>query len=343
MTANRRTLTALLLAAAAAVLLYIIRAQAALLLRLLLSGAVIAYLFFPISQWLSRRFRFSRTWSIIGAFLSAAAVLVLISVLFLPPLLRQMRDLIGMMPAFAQNARLRIQSINSRLAEKGFPQLSLPDFQWDGVLTSLSPLLGGTASFAGSLVSRFTEWTLAFILGYYFLRDRERLLLHLELMVPSSFRRTALRMAAAVHQQIGTFLRGQLLISLIVSALSAFALMLAGVKSFLALGLIVGIFNMIPYFGPLLGAIPAVLTALSQSFSTALLSVLALLAVQQADSLLISPRIMGALTGLHPGVVLLSITIGSSLAGIAGMLLAIPFILAVRAVSRVWLTRSAVI
>lgn len=343
MTANRRTLAVILLCIAAALLLYLVRAQAALLIRLVLSGAVIAYLFFPICQWLSRKFHFPRTWSIAGAFLSAAALIALICVLFLPPLLDQMRDLIGMMPTLAQNIRLQIQQVNARLSEKGFGQISLPEINWDGVLSSLSPLLGGTASFAGSVISRISEGIVSLMLGYYFLRDRERLLLHLELMVPSAFRRTALKMAAAVHQQIGAFLRGQLLISLIVSALSAAALGLVGVKSFLALGLIVGIFNMIPYFGPILGAVPAVLTALSQGFSTALLSALALLTVQQIDSFFISPRVMGSLTGLHPGTVLLSITVGSSFAGIGGMLLAIPFLLTVRAVSRVWLTRNAVI
>ncbi len=338
---SRRVPLIALGAAACALLLYIARAQVYLLMRLLLLGTVTAYLFFPLSQWLSKKFYIKRVWSIIGSFVLAASVIILICVLFLPPLLGQMRELIGMMPALAENARAQLRSVNARLVEKGLSRLSLPEINWESVFSSLPPLLGGTASFAGSLVSRFTEWTLAFILGYYFLRDRERLLLHLELMIPSAFRRTAMRMASAVHQEISTFLRGQLLISLIVAALSAVGLMLVGVRSFLALGLIVGIFNMIPYFGPLLGAIPAVIMALTQSLSTALFAALALFAVQQIDSMIISPRVMGALTGLHPGSVLLAITLGSSFAGVLGMLLAIPVTLAIRAVSRVWLARSS--
>jgi predicted PurR-regulated permease PerM len=118
--------------------------------------------------------------------------------------------------------------------------------------------------------------------------------------------------------------------------------MLAGVRSFLPLGLIVGVFNMIPYFGPLLGAIPALIMALPQGIGTVLLAALALFTVQQLDSMVISPRIMGALTGLHPGSVLLAITMGSSLGGIAGMLLAIPLTLAIRAIIRIWMAREAV-
>ncbi len=338
---NRRILFAVFGAVSAALLIFFARAQLAQLIRLLSGGAVIAYLFYPVSRWFSERFHMSRAVSIISAFLASAAALMLIVFLLLPPLIRQMRDLISALPSFADTARTQIRSLNSLLNERGFSRIALPDLEWERVLSSIPPLLGGTASWAGSIVSRFTEATLAFMLGYYFLRDRERLALHLELMIPASFRLTALRMTSAVHREISSFLRGQLLISLIVGVLSAVALLISGVRAFLALGLIVGIFNMIPYFGPLLGGIPAVLMALTQGPLTALFAALALFTVQQLDSLIISPRIMGALTGLHPGVVLLSITLGGSFAGVAGMLLAIPTALAVRAISREWAVRKS--
>lgn len=341
MALRRRTQALILCGLAAIPALYFFRIQIVLLLRLLIGGLTVAYLLCPISRWLACRFRLSRSWSIIGAFFSVLLILSLIVVLFLPPLIRQMKELITALPALTDAARLRVREFNRLFEEKGLGRLSLPEFNWEQALSSIPPLLGGTASLAGSLISRLTEWTLILILGYYFLRDRERLALHLELLVPSAFRRTAVRMASSVHHEIGIFLRGQLLISAVVAVLSALALMIVGVRPFLALGLITGIFNMIPYFGPILGAIPAVLTALMQSPFTALLAAAALLAVQQLDSLMISPRIMGSLTGLHPAVVLLSITLGGSLMGLIGMLLAIPFALAVRAVSRVWVARSA--
>ncbi len=338
MSLSRRTLLLLLLPAA--LLIYWGRAQFALLLRLLTGGAVIAYLFLPVSRWFDKKIRISRVWSVLLSFLSAAAVLALIGYLFLPPLLTQMRELIVSLPAFADSVRRQLSSFNSLLSERGFGRLTVPEVNWERVLPNIPPLLGGTASLAGSLVSRIAEGSLSLLLAYYFLRDRERLTLHLELMIPSAFRKTALKMVTSVHHEIAAFLRGQLLISLIVSVLSAVGLMLAGVKSFLALGLIVGIFNMIPYFGPLLGAIPAVLMALTQGIGAALLAALALFTVQQLDALVISPRVMGALTGLHPGAVLVAIALGSSIGGVGGMLLAIPLTLAVRAVSRVWMARE---
>lgn len=323
---------------AGAWLIWLWRIQFALLIRLLLGGCMIAYLLHPLSQLFEKRLRFPRLASIIAALLSLCAAVILLAVLFLPPLVVQMRELIVSLPAYTDSLRSKLRLLNDWLAAKGFSRLTLPEFDWERLFSSLPPLLGGTAFFAGSVVSFFTEWTLMFMLGYYFLRDRERLALHLELMTPLSIRRTVLRMADAIHHEISAFLRGQLLISASVAALSAVALMLAGVHAFLPLGLLVGVFNMIPYFGPLLGAIPAVLMGLTQGLGTALFAAAALFAVQQIDSFFISPRIMGSLTGLHPASVLLSITIGSSLLGLIGMLLAIPCLLAVRAVSRVWMT-----
>lgn len=337
MNRSRRILISCLLALLLAAALWIGRVQAGLLLRLLAGGAAISYLFHPLSCWLSRRLRLSRSASIILAFAAAGGVMTLFGSLLLPPLVQQMRELITAAPSFADSIKSRMQAMGSRLTKHGFSLPALSAFNWEGVFSSLPPLLGGTASIASTLISRITEGTLCFLLAYYFLRDRERMALHMELLIPCAFRRTALRMAAAVHREIGAFLRGQAVISLIVAAMSALALLISGVHAFLALGLIVGIFNMIPYFGPILGAIPAVLMALTQSPGHALAAGLSLLAVQQLDSLFISPRVMGALTGLHPAAVLLAITLGSSFSGIAGMLLAIPFLLTVRAVSRVWI------
>lgn len=335
----RRWLPSAALLAVSVALLWIWRAQFALLMRLLLEGAIIAYLIYPLAYLLERRFHLPRSFSIVAAFLLLCSALVLIAVLFLPPMISQLRELAASLPDYTETLRTQIRRVNDMLTERGLSRLSMPEFDWERLFSSLPPLLGGTASFAGSIVNFFTEWTLAFMLGFYFLRDRERIALHMELMVPLSVRRTVLRMADAVHHEISVFLRGQMLIAVSVAALSAVGLMLAGVHAFLPLGFLVGLFNMVPYFGPILGAIPAVLMALTQGVNVALFAAVALFAVQQIDSLLISPHIMGALTGLHPAVVLLAITLGSSLCGLAGMLLAIPCMLVVRAVSRVWFTR----
>src|SRR5699024_5943481 len=113
-----------------------------------------------------------------------------------------------------------------------------------------------------------------------------------------------------------------------------------GVRSALALGLLAGIFNLIPYFGPVLGAVPALIAALTSAWRTALLAALALIIVQQLDGLLISPRVMGALTGLSPAAVLLGVFAGGCALGVPGMLLALPTMMVARTCVRVFVQRG---
>ena len=339
---NRRGALIALGALAAGAAAFLFRVQLAVLARLVSGGMATACLLYSPSRLLERRARLSRPWALAGALATVGGVLVLLLTLLLPPLVDQLKELIAALPALTAQLRYQASLLSEWMSRHGLGRLSLPEVDGQRLLSTLPPILGGTASFAGSVVSGFTELTLMVMLGYYFLRDRERLALHAEMLVPAALRPGALKMAAAMRREIGTYLRGQLLIALIVGGLSALGLMLAGVRAFLALGLIMAVFNMIPYFGPLLGAIPAVLMALTQGVDTAALAALALFIVQQLDGMVVAPRVMGSLTGLHPAAVLVAITLGGSLSGVLGMLLAIPFLLAARAASRLWLSRAGV-
>ena len=328
----------ILLAAGCGAVLCVIafRRQVSLLFRLLLSGGALAFVLCPVSEWFCRTLHVPRGAGLALAFAAAGLVLALVIWLLIPPLAGQLRQLIAGFPALARQLRGEGERLLNFLRAHGINlPLELPDFPWEQAMGTLTPLLSGTASFAGSVATVVTEITLALTLSYYLIRDRERLFLQLELLAPSAYRRLAVRMAHAVRHELNTYLRGQALISLAVGALAALGLMVIGLPGFLVLGLIVGVMNMIPYFGPVLGGIPAVLMALTQGgLRQALFTAALLFGVQQVDNLLISPRLMGSVTGLHPAVVLLAITLGGSLSGLGGMLLAIPCVLVARSLLR---------
>ncbi len=203
----------------------------------------------------------------------------------------------------------------------------------------LSSLADGTLSVAGSVADFSCLVSLMFVLGYFFLCDRDRLLIRMELLVPRAVRPTAVRMGNAVCRELRLYLRGQGLIALAVGALAAVGLALIGLRSALVLGVIVGVLNMIPYFGPVLGGIPAVLAALGGGWKKAALTVFVLWAVQQADGMVISPRILGGVTGLSPAAVLIAIFVGSHVCGILGMLLALPVLMTFRTAYRIFVQR----
>ena len=104
----------------------------------------------------------------------------------------------------------------------------------------------------------------------------------------------------------------------------------------LLLGLLMGVMELIPYVGPLLAGIPAVLLSLQHGWLRALWTLCALLAVQQTESSLLSPRLLSGATNLHPLAVLIVITAGGVLAGAPGMLFSLPLVVSVRGAVRGW-------
>ena len=128
-----------------------------------------------------------------------------------------------------------------------------------------------------------------------------------------------------VNTVIGQFLRGALLDGLIVAILSSIGLSIVGLDFAVFIGCFAGLANIIPYFGPYLGMVPAVIVALLTGGPTqALLAVLVLFIIQQIDGSIIAPKIMGTSTGLNPVFVLVAVILGGYYWGIVGMLLAVP-------------------
>ena len=124
---------------------------------------------------------------------------------------------------------------------------------------------------------------------------------------------------------ITTFIKGALVDSLIVAFLSSLVLTLLDVKFAVIIGVIGGLLNIIPYFGPFFGMVPAFLVAFFDAgLARGFLVILGLFLVQQLDSNYIYPKIVGATTGLHPLFVLMAVSIFGYFFGIAGMLLAVP-------------------
>ena len=166
-------------------------------------------------------------------------------------------------------------------------------------------------------------------ISFYLLKDHEffkKLYINSVgiVMKESKFRRLN-KTIFEINDIIFSFIRGQLLDGLIVGLISSIGLSIMGLDFAFLIGLTAGIANIIPYVGPIIGCIPAIIIGLlSPNPIIALWAVLLLLAVQQLDSAVISPKVVGDSMGLHPIFVIMAITIGGSIAGILGMLLSVP-------------------
>ena len=305
---------------------------------LVAGAAALAFLLAPLCRRLE---------GALGAGLAASACLLgllilLAALLWLlaPALVRQAADLISALPAALQALRALGEKLSAWLREVGLENARIPQLDMGGLGDGVLRFAAGTVSFAGGVANAVSQISMAAVLSAFLLIDRKNLLLRLELCVPLRLRATAVRMGAAAGREVRLYLRAQAMVSLAVGALSALGLWLAGVRSALALGLLVGLFNLIPYFGPVLGAVPALAAALTSGWQTAAFAAVVLVVVQQLDGLLISPRVMGALTGLGPAAVLVGVFAGGCALGVPGMLLALPAMMVFRTCVRVFVQRD---
>lgn len=301
-------------------------------------GAVLAFLLTPVARLYERRLPPGA--AALLALASGAAAAAAFVWLLVPPLSRQVYELAAGIPAALQVLRALLERAGDSLRAHGLPLAAPPEFDPSLITARLPGLMRGTLSAANSFAGSVSRFSLMAVLCYFFLRDRDKLFLRLELAVPQAWRRLAVRTGSAIQRELRLYLRAQATIALLVGLLTSLALMLAGVRSALLLGLLVGAFNMIPYLGPLIGAVPVLIMALGQGPLTVLWAALALIVVQQLDGSFISPRIMGSLTGISPAVVLLAVFLGGQAAGILGMLFALPLLMVLRTCVRMYVRRG---
>ena len=317
---------------------------AAILLRRVLSalavqlaaGALLMALALPLCRELERRLPAGAAAA--GALLLLGAGAVGALLLAIPPVVRQVRQLAESLPAVLAWAREWLLAAEGWLLARGLEVGPMRE----ELLTLLSSRAGELASGAISAVTRLTgsvtRVMLAPLLAFYLLRDRRRFAAALTLLLPVQHRVQGVRAAREMRRETAAFLRGQLLLSLSVGALTALGLLLAGTPGWLLLGLLMGVMELIPYVGPVIAGIPAVLLALQNGWGSALWTLGVLLAVQQLEGAVLSPRLLGGATQLHPMAVLLLISAGGMLMGAPGMVLVLPAAVSVRGALRGWRT-----
>jgi predicted PurR-regulated permease PerM len=174
------------------------------------------------------------------------------------------------------------------------------------------------------------------VLAFYLLVDLPKIKRGLRAAIPTRRRREVESVMQRIGRAIGGFFRGQLLVALFVGVASALALWIVGLPFWAVVGLVAGLFNLIPLIGPFIGGIVAVLVAfttdagaggllnLEPGWPLAAGSAVALLIVQQIDNHILSPNIVARTVNLHPVTVMLGLLAGGTLLGLWGMLLAMP-------------------
>ncbi len=206
-------------------------------------------------------------------------------------------------------------------------------------------LLLGFGAGAGLVIRGFAEAVavlgLAPILALYLLIDLENFKANTLGMTPPRHREEFAFVSGEVGTALSSFVRGQLLVAVIVGVASSLGMWLIDLPFWLLIGIIAGFLNLIPFMGPVVGGALAVLVALlNGSVSQAIWAVLIMIAIQQVDNHVITPMVQRTRVNLSPLVIVLALIIGGTVAGLLGVLVAVPVTAAVRIiVGHIWRTR----
>lgn len=219
------------------------------MLSLLAVAGVLTLLSLPLCKVLEKRLP--------GGAAAAIALLTLLGAVLgmlwglIPPLLRQSAQLMSRLPALLDSLRELLTRWSAALEARGIP---LGDMQAE-LFSRISAAAGQLAATLVSGIRRLTgsvsQWLLAPLLSFYFLRDRKRFCLLLSLVLPVKYRARGIRAAREMRRESALYLRGQLILSLFVAAMTALALLLTRTPGALLLGLFMGVMELIPYIGPL--------------------------------------------------------------------------------------------
>ena len=331
---TRRKWTAGLLVAGAVALVVVFRTLIVSMLSLLAVAGVLMLLSLPLCRALEKRMN--------GGAAAAIALLTLLGAVLgmlwglIPPLLRQSSQLMSRLPALLDSLRALLARWSGALEARGIP---VSDMQAE-LFSRISAAAGQLAATLVSGIRRITgsvsQWLLAPLLSFYFLRDRKRLGIQLSLLLPVKYRARGIRAAREMRRESALYLRGQLILSLFVAVMTAIALLLTRTPGALLLGLFMGVMELIPYIGPFIAGVPAVLLALQSGWTAALWTRLVICLVQQVEANLLSPRLLSGATRLHPLTVLLAIAFGGMAGGAIGMMAALPVVVCVRGAVRGW-------
>lgn len=262
---------------------------------------------------------------------TAAAVLLLV-----PRAVQQVQTLGTILPPLMETLQAYLMRMIEWMENRG---LNLTPIR-DGLMSQLSGAAGGlvtrAVSLASTIIGSIGQVLLSPLLAFYLLRDRRKIASGLTLLLPVALRARGVRAAREMRRESAAYLRGQLLLSLIVGGMTAVGLLLTGTPGWLILGMLMGLMELIPYIGPVIAGIPAVLLSLQGGWVRALWTLAVIVIVQETEGAVLSPRLVGGATALHPMAVLLLVSAGGMLGGTLGMVLVIPAVVSIRGAVRGW-------
>ena len=289
-------------------------------------AAVVAYLLNPLVNYLEKK-KVKRTIAILLVFVFILGLFFTVIMTFVPKLARDVSVFIGELPAMLDFVMTFIEDFRSGqvtlIPESLLAFIDL-DKELSKIAEALKQSLGQLSSALLASTGALLDIVMTPIVTFYYLKDKQKMIAFLSSLFPAKRVTRIKTFAKEIDTVLGGFIKGQLLVASFVGVLTGIGCAVIGVPYALTIGLVAGLTNIIPYFGPWLGGIFPVLLALMNNLVTSLWVIIWIVIVQQVESSFISPQIMSQSVGLHPLTVIFSVLLFGNMFGIPGMIIGVP-------------------
>ena len=292
-------------------------------------GLLIAWLFDPFVKWLEGK-GIKRILGAVVTYLILFFALYLVLSSLIPLLIEQVKEVIKMSPYIFDKMRGWASELFSKIEANSSLDVSklkveifssINNFASNLTTTMPSNFLG----FVSRMFSLFGTFILGLIIGFFLIVnfDNSSKIIYL---VPKKYREVTSSIMDEVNVSLRNYVKGAVIDSLVIFMLSSFGLWLCGLKAPLLFGLFCGLTNVIPYAGPYIGGVPAVIVGLTQSPMIGIFSLIVIFVIQFLEGNFLQPLIMAKTTKLHPVTILLGLLVFGHFFGIIGMLISTPLI-----------------
>ncbi|MCE3202671.1 AI-2E family transporter [Paenibacillus sonchi] len=286
-----------------------------------LAAMIISYVLNPVVSMLAGR-KMPRSVAVLLIYAVFLTSLAVILINLIPMFIEQLEELNEHLPEITLHAQGLMRNMNTRLIPPG---VEMGMNNWFFKLESR--LAGGISHFLDNIGSTIGVLFDAFIvpfLVFYILKDFDVFERTVVSCLPRSRRKSIVKMLRDIDDALGNYIRGQFLVCIIIGVLAYIGYAIIGMPYALLFACVVAVFNIVPYMGPFLGAAPAIVMASTLSLRLVLLVAIVNTLCQMLESNVISPQVVGRRLHLHPLLIIFALLVGGEVAGMIGLILAVP-------------------
>lgn len=306
------------------------------LLSTIIVSIILAYAINPIINYLEKR-KIARGKAVLIVYIAIIAIVIILGVSVIPKAVREIKNLAVNFPAYVDELLRMIENFTNNLsgvAGELPPPLKGIEDTVEGSIKELEVILGNSIkSFIVSfvnLISKAVSIVLTPILIYYFVVDKDNFKNIIIKLIPDNYEEDVIELAKIIDSSLILFIRGRLIMSIYIAIATTFLLLFMRIEFAIVIGIITGLFDIVPYIGPFLGYLPAVFFGALSSPVKALWISIFFVGIQWVENNILAPKIIGDNMGLHPMIILLSIIVGGGVFGVFGMILSVPVVATVK-------------